>query len=128
MRRPRPILAASCCVMTVRASSTLTILTVALALASTAGRAAPRANCEAEAAALSKDESELPRLEVASPEDQPPYCITLETIMVFASRLKAHVARCPNSSFAATLSEWEKTRANYSKLFAQTRCKRTILN
>ena len=30
----------------------------------------------------------------ASPADRPPYCITLETVMAFAGRVKAHVAQC----------------------------------
>jgi hypothetical protein len=117
----------ACYMMTVRTHSTKMILAIACAMAFTAARggAAP-ANCAAEAAALEKDESELPRLEVASPEDRPPYCITLETVMAFASRLKAHVAHCPSSSFAPSVAEWDKTRADYSKLFTQTRCKRTI--
>jgi len=71
-------------------------------------------------------EPELPRLDVASPTDRPPYCITLETIMAFAGRVKAHVSRCPNSEFAAGVAEWIKTRANYSRLFVQHRCKRTM--
>jgi hypothetical protein len=91
------------------------------------GYAAP-ADCTREAEVLAKDETELPRLEFATPEDRPPYCITLETIIRFATRLKAHVAHCPSSSFTPTLPEWDKTRAEYSKLFTQTRCKRTILN
>ena len=64
-----------------------------------------------------KDEAELPRLEVASPKDRPPYCITLETIIAFAGRLKAHVAHCPSSSYAAAVADWEKMRADYTKLF-----------
>jgi hypothetical protein len=83
-------------------------------------------DCAAEAAVLSKDQSELPRLEVASPADRPPYCITLETIMAFAGRIKAHVAHCPNSDYAAAITEWDKTRSDYSKLFNQHRCKRTL--
>jgi len=84
------------------------------------------ADCTAEAATLSKDQSDLPRLEVASPVDRPPYCITLETIMEFAGRMKAHVAHCPNSEHASALADWDKTRADYSKLFAQYRCRRTL--
>ena len=87
--------------------------------------AAPAANCTAEAATLTKDQSELPRLEVASPADRPPYCITLETIIAFAGRVKSHVAHCPQSELAPTVAEWEKRRADYSKLFSQHRCRRT---
>ena len=109
------------------------IVTLALCctMAVRAGWAAPASspgNCAAEAATLSKDESELPRLDVASPEDRPPYCITLETLMAFAGRLKTHVGRCPASNFAGGIAEWDKMRADYSKRFVQTKCKRTIFN
>src|SRR5881227_66423 len=73
------------------------------------------ADCGTEAVALTQAESELPRLEVVTPADRPPYCITLETIMAFAGRLKAHVAQCPNSDFAPAVAEWDKTRTDYSK-------------
>jgi hypothetical protein len=88
--------------------------------------AAPAPDCTGEAAALTRDQSELPRLEVASPADRPPYCITLETIMAFAGRVKAHVAHCPSSDYSDAVSEWDKTRTDYSKLFSQYRCKRTL--
>ena len=104
----------------------LTALLVFLWSAAPSAGAAPAANCSTEAAALTRDQSELPRLEVASPEDRPPYCITLETIMLFAGRVKAHVAHCPNSDYAQAVTEWDKTRTDYSKLFSQYRCKRTL--
>ena len=88
-------------------------------------RAAPAVDCEGEAAILTKDQAELPRLEVASPADRPPYCITLETIIAFAGRVKSHVTHCPQSELAPTVADWEKTRADYSKLFSQHRCRRT---
>ena len=89
--------------------------------------AAPVAgDCSAEAAALIKDESELPRLEVASPADRPILCITLETVMAFADRLKAHVAHCPNSNYAGAAGEWQKTRTDYSKRFTLNRCRPTL--
>ena len=81
-------------------------------------------DCPSEAAALSKDESELPRLEV--PADRPTYCITLETVIAFADRLKAHVARCPNSTHAETASEWQKTRSDYAKRFSLRHCRPTL--
>jgi hypothetical protein len=62
---------------------------------------------------------------VASPADRPPYCITLETIMAFASRVKAHAARCPQSDHIPTVVEWDNRRTQYSRLFSQYRCKRT---
>ena len=82
------------------------------------------ADCTIEAALLAKDQSELPRLDVASPADRPPYCITLETLMAFAGRVKAHVAHCPSSNYAAALAGWDKTRIDYAKLFSRYRCRR----
>jgi hypothetical protein len=87
---------------------------------------APAHDCTTEAQILNKTQSELPRLDVASPQDKPPYCITLETIIAFATRVKAHVAHCPNSDFAPTVTDWAKTQTDYSKLFTQKRCKRTL--
>jgi hypothetical protein len=91
-----------------------------------AADAAPAKDCSAEAQTLTRDQAQLPRLEVASPADRPPYCITLETIMSFAVRVKAHVAHCPQSDFAPTIADWDKTQIDYSKLFSQHRCKRTL--
>jgi len=102
-------------------------LTALAAVLCTAHVGAARAlDCTAEAAALSRDESELPRLDVASPADRPPYCITLETIMAFAGRLKAHLAQCPNSDYAPAAASWDKTRSDYSRLFSQHRCRRSL--
>ena len=91
-----------------------------------AGSAAAAADCKTEEAALMKDETELPRLEVASPADRPITCITLETNIAFAGRLKAHVAHCPASSYVPAAAEWEKTRTDYAARFVQNRCKRTF--
>jgi hypothetical protein len=117
-RAPRP--PAGChALLASSAASTIVILCVLSA------RAGPAIDCSAEAAALTREETELPRIEVASPADRPPYCITLETIMAFADRVKVHAARCPQSNHAPAVAEWDKKRAEYSKLFAQYRCKRT---
>ena len=97
----------------------------AACLTAATARAAAAADCATEAAVLSQAQSELPRLEVASPHDRPPYCITLETNMAFAGRVQAHVAHCPNSQYAPAAADWVKKRADYSKLFTQYRCKRT---
>jgi hypothetical protein len=104
----------------------LAALLVSLCGAAPSARAAPGPDCTTEAAALTRAQSELPRLDVASPADRPPYCITLETIMGFAGRVKAHVAHCPSSDYATAVAEWDKTRTDYSKLFGQYRCKRTL--
>jgi hypothetical protein len=90
------------------------------------GNAVAAVDCKAQEAVLNKDESELPRLEVASPADRPITCITLETIIAFAGRLKGHVAHCPASSYAQSASDWEKTRVDYAARFIQNRCKRTF--
>jgi hypothetical protein len=90
------------------------------------GSAAAAVDCKVEEATLMKDETELPRLEVASPADRPITCITLETIIAFAGRLKGHVAHCPASSYTATAPDWEKTRVDYAARFVQIRCKRTF--
>jgi hypothetical protein len=107
--------------MIVRTGACLTGLVVSLWSAA----AAPAADCAIEAAVLARDQSELPRLDVASPADRPPYCITLETLMAFAGRVKAHVARCSSSDYAAAVADWDKTRTDYAKLFSRYRCKRT---
>ena len=88
--------------------------------------AAAPLDCKSEEAALTKDESDLPRLEVASPADRPTTCITLETIIAFATRLKAHVAHCPASGYSPAATDWEATRVDYVKRFADNRCKRTF--
>jgi hypothetical protein len=87
--------------------------------------AAAAADCASEAAVLAKDQAELPRLEVVSSADRPPYCITLETIIAFAGRVKAHVGHCPNSDYAQSVTEWDKTRVDYARRFSQYRCRRT---
>ena len=99
--------------------------TVGLLLFTGSVGAAPAIDCSTEALALAREEAELPRLEVASPADRPPYCITLETIMAFASRVKAHAARCPQPDHIPTVVKWDNRRTEYSRLFSQYRCKRT---
>ena len=83
-------------------------------------------DCDTELAALSKEESELPRLDVVSPHDRPPYCITLETLIAFAGRLRSHVEHCPGSNYAAAAATWSRTRSDYSRLFARNRCRPTL--
>ena len=102
------------------------LVVAASGAAASSAHSAPVPDCAAEAAALDNEQSDLPKLEFASPADRPPYCITLETNMAFALRLKAHVAHCPQSDYAAKLTEWEKRRADYGRLFSQYRCRRTL--
>ena len=78
-----------------------------------------------QAAMLSRAEAELPRVEVTSPSDRPPYCITLQTVIAFVARLKAHTLKCPLSNHAGSLAHWERTQADYTKLFNQYRCRPT---
>ena len=112
--------------MTARRSVCLAAFAVVLSDQASLAEVAPTRDCGTEARILSKEQSELPRLDVASPRDRPPYCITLETIMAFALRVKAHVAHCPSSDYAAAVADWIKTQTDYSKLFSQHRCKRTM--
>jgi hypothetical protein len=109
----------------VQVSPGLKLVLILACGAAFAGRAAA-ADCKAEEAGLMKDEAELPRLEVASPADRPITCITLETNIAFATRIKLHVAHCPASSYAQSAAEWEKTRLDYAARFTQNRCKRTL--
>jgi hypothetical protein len=102
------------------------LLVLAWGTGAVGSAAAAAIDCKAEEAALMKDESELPRLEVASPADRPITCITLETNIAFAGRLKAHVAHCPASSYVQSAADWEKTRIDYGARFIQNRCKRTF--
>ena len=106
-------------------SVSLTAMALLLCAASI-GHAAPAPDCKSEEAALAKDEADLPRLEVASPADRPITCITLETIIAFAGRLKVHVAHCPASSYFQSAGDWEMTRIDYVKRFADNKCKRTF--
>lgn len=87
---------------------------------------AAEADCATEAELLRKEQLDMPRLEVASPKDKPPYCITLETLMAFAGRVKAHIAHCPASNYASAAGEWAQRQADYSKLFSRYRCKRSL--
>jgi hypothetical protein len=90
------------------------------------GPALAQSNCAQEAAAIRKAESQLPRLEVAPPEDKQIVCITLETNVLFARRLVAHVAQCPRSPLAGSADTWQRAGAQYSSRFAHRGCKPTI--
>jgi hypothetical protein len=110
----------------VRAGRSARLLVALAWSAALTGGAAAAVDCKVEETALMKDESELPRLEVASPADRPITCITLETIIAFAGRLKGHVAHCPASGYVQSAPDWEKTRLDYAARFTQNRCKRTF--
>jgi hypothetical protein len=88
-------------------------------------RAQPNA-CAREAASISRAEGQLPRLEVAPPDDKQIICITLETNMLFARRLAAHVSKCPRSPLARKADAWQRTGARFSAQFASRQCKPAI--
>ena len=82
--------------------------------------------CAEEAAAIRRAETQLPRLDVAPPNDQQIVCITLETNMLFAQRLAAHVAQCPRSPHVRSADSWQRTGSLYTGLFSDRRCKPAI--
>jgi hypothetical protein len=83
-------------------------------------------DCGREAAAIRKAETQLPRLDVAPPDDKQIVCITLETNIVFARRLVAHVSHCPRSPHVRTASGWQRTGAQYAAQFNDRGCKPAI--
>jgi hypothetical protein len=102
------------------------ILTAAGLLALPVQATAQGNRCTEEAASLRRAEAQLPRLEVAPPEDQQIVCITLETNIVFARRLAAHLANCPRSPHARTAESWERIGSQYTAQFNERRCKPAI--
>ncbi len=87
---------------------------------------AQRTDCDAEAARIRRAETELPKLDVAPPNDRQIVCITLETNMLFAQRLAAHMKQCPRSPYAKTAGVWSKTGSSYAAQFDNRGCKPTI--
>jgi hypothetical protein len=98
------------------------VLLAALASPATA----QMADCSSEAARIKRAEEELPRLDVAPPADRQIVCITLETNLLFAKRLSAHLAQCPRSPLARSGNAWAKTSRDYAAQFAGRGCKQTI--
>jgi hypothetical protein len=99
----------------------------AVALCLTAAPAAAQPDrCAAEAASIRRAQNQLPRLDVAPPGDQQIVCITLETNIMFASRLAAHLAHCPRSPLARDRDAWQRTGADYRTQFSGRRCKPAI--
>jgi hypothetical protein len=84
------------------------------------------ADCAAEAARIRRAETELPQLAVAPPDDRQIVCITLETNVLFARRLAAHLAHCPRSPYARQAAVWSRTESSYSAQFSNRSCKPTI--
>ena len=83
-------------------------------------------DCGREAASIRKAETQLPRLDVAPPADQQIVCITLETNILFARRLAAHMAQCPRSPYARQAEGWQHTEEQYAAQFNERRCKPAI--
>ena len=88
--------------------------------------AAQSNDCGREAAAIRKAETQLPRLDIAPPDDKQIVCITLETNIVFARRLTSHVAQCPRSPHARNAEAWARAGSQYTAQFGDRRCKPTI--
>ena len=88
--------------------------------------AAQNSRCADEAASLRRAETQLPRLDVAPPDDQQIVCITLETNIVFARRFAAHLANCPRSPHVRGADAWRRTGAQYTAQFNERRCKPAI--
>jgi hypothetical protein len=98
-----------------------------LLLTAAAGPAAAQStDCATEAARIQRAQSELPRLEVAPPGDRQIVCITLETNLLFAKRIAAHLAKCPRSPLAKSGSSWAKTGRDYQAQFSRRSCQQAI--
>jgi len=104
-----------------------TILLLALPLAASSQAIAQMADCSSEAARIKRAEEELPKLEVAPPGDRTIVCITLETNLLFAKRLPAHLAQCPRSPLAQGGNAWAKTGRDYQAQYNSRGCKQTIM-
>ena len=105
----------------------LSLILIAAGLLALPVQATAQGNrCNEEAASLRRAEAQLPRLEVAPPEDQQIVCITLETNIVFARRFAAHVAHCPRSPHAHGADAWQRTGSQYTAQFNERRCKPAI--
>jgi hypothetical protein len=97
-----------------------------LLLAASTGALAQMADCSSEAARIKRAEDELPRLDVAPPGDRTIVCITLETNLLFATRLSAHLSQCPRSPLVRTGDTWAKTGRDYQALYNSRGCKQAI--
>jgi hypothetical protein len=101
-------------------------LIAAALVAVSAPAAAQGSRCAEEVASIRRAEAQLPRLEVAPPDDKQIVCITLETNILFARRIAAHVAHCPRSPHARNADGWQRTGSQYTAQFSERRCKPAI--
>ena len=99
---------------------------IALLLTASPSALAQMADCSADAKLIQRAEQELPRLEVAPPSDRTIVCITLETNLLFAKRMSAHLAQCPRSPLARSGQAWAKIGRDYQARFNSRGCKQTI--
>jgi hypothetical protein len=105
----------------------LSVSAIAAALLAMTTEASAQGNrCADEAGSLRRAETQLPRLDVAPPDDQQIVCITLETNIVFARRFAAHLANCPRSPHARGAEAWQRTSLQYTARFNERRCKPAI--
>ncbi|CAN0206912.1 unnamed protein product, partial [Phaeothamnion confervicola] len=95
-------------------------------LTAASAQAVLAADCNADAARLRRAETELPKLDVAPPNDRQIVCITLETNVLFARRLAAHVQQCPRSPYTKSAETWAKMGSNYAAQFSSKGCKTAI--
>ena len=110
-----------------RARLALSVALTAAGLFAMSATASAQSNrCTDEAASLRRAETQLPRLDVAPPDDQQIVCITLETNIVFARRFAAHLANCPRSPHARGADAWQRTGSQYTAQFNERRCKPAI--
>ena len=110
-----------------RRFAALLIVLAGFAIAATPSLAQQNA-CSREADSIRRAEGQLPRIEVAPPDDQQIVCITLETNIVFARRVAAHLANCPRSPLARQGDTWRRTESDYMGRFSERRCKTAIRN
>ena len=110
-----------------RGGAALSGVLIAIGLATAPQPASAQGSkCIDEAASIRRAESQLPRLEVAPPGDQQIVCITLETNILFARRMSAHLAQCPRSPHARSGDTWQRTGSQYTAQFGERRCKPAI--
>jgi hypothetical protein len=110
-----------------RAGGALSGVLIAIGLVAAPQQAlAQGSKCIDDAASIRRAESQLPRLEVAPPGDQQIVCITLETNILFARRMSAHLAQCPRSPHARNGDTWQRTGSQYTAQFSERRCKPAI--
>jgi hypothetical protein len=105
---------------------TIVVPVILLAILAIPSSVAQMADCSSEAVRIKRAEEELPRLEVAPPGDRTIVCITLETNLLFARRLSAHLSKCPRSPLARSGHAWAKAGRNYQAQFNSRGCKQTI--